>query len=395
MSTIDFYFQPLGSSLLEGPEYASQHCIAQAIERYETHFPEAEKAEIAIFGVCDGRHSFGNEETALAPDAIRKQFYKLSALPGMKKVVDLGNITAGETEQDTLFAVRQVIERLLRINVLPIILGGANHLAYAQFVAYEFSRKMVDFVQIDSRFDMDEPDPEDTIITDRNYLYRIIMHQPCYLFNCVNLGYQTHLNPFVYTEMFERLFFDAIRLGKLREDITLAEPALRGADALSFDVSSIRRSEFPANAHATPNGFYNDEACQMARYAGMSDKLTSIGFYNYNPLLDKDQSSAFAVGEMMWYFIEGFCNRVNDFPLKSSAQFAKYHVEIDREGHHALIFHKSKRTGRWWIEVPAGRGNETFENIRLVPCTYDDYKLASEQGELPDIWWRFHQKYFV
>ncbi len=31
----------------------------------------------------------------------------------------------------------------------------------------------------------------------------------------------------------------------------------------------------------SPNGFYGEEICQMARYAGMSTKLTSFGIYDY------------------------------------------------------------------------------------------------------------------
>ncbi|MFN8133913.1 MAG: hypothetical protein U0Z17_01300 [Bacteroidales bacterium] len=34
----------------------------------------------------------------------------------------------------------------------------------------------------------------------------------------------------------------------------------------------------PGNANAIPNGFYGEEACQLMRYAGMSDKISSIGF---------------------------------------------------------------------------------------------------------------------
>jgi formiminoglutamase len=397
MSTIDIYFSPLGVIFFDDPSFQTPHCMAQVIDTYLEggEFPEADRAEIAIFGVQEGRGNLENSETSLAPDAIRKQFYRLSSIAGMKKVVDLGNIRAGETDSDTFFAVKTVVEKLLRINVLPVILGGSNHIAFAQYAAYEFSKKMLDVVAIDSKLDMNEPEQEHVPTNDDNYIYRMIMHQPCFLFNFVNLGYQTHLNPFLHLEMVERLFFDAVRVGKLREDIKIAEPHMRGADMVFFDVSAIRASEFSANAQAPANGLYNDEACQLARYAGMSDRLTSFGIYNYNPMLDQRNASAKAASDIIWYFIEGYFGRVNDMPTNSSPHFARYHVDIDQEGTHTLIFHKSKKTDRWWIEVPAGRGDETFDNIKLVPCTYSDYQVASTQGELPDIWWRFHQKYFV
>jgi arginase family enzyme len=397
MSTIDFYFTPLSAAVLEENCLQDPFTLAQNVEIYleGSTFPEAENAEIAIIGVQEGRGNERNAETEMAPDAIRKQLYSLCSIAGMRKVVDLGNIRAGETDADTFFAVKNAVERLLRINVLPIIIGGSNHVAFAQYAAYEFSKKMLDVVSIDSKLDMREPMLETDPTNDENFLYRIIMHQQCFLFNLVNLGYQTHLNPHMHLEMIERLFFDAVRVGKLREDIKIAEPHLRGADVVFFDVSAIRASEFGANAHAPANGLSNDEACQLARYAGMSDRLTSFGLYNYNPLLDQQKHSAKAAADILWYFMEGYFGRVNDIPTANSANFARYLVDIDQEGNHSLVFHKSRKTDRWWIEVPAGRGNETFENIKMVPCTYNDYLVASTQGELPDIWWRFHQKYFV
>jgi hypothetical protein len=62
-------------------------------------------------------------------------------------------------------------------------------------------------------------------------------------------------------------------------------------------------------------------------------------------------------------------------------------------GNHELIFVKSQKSGRWWIEVtlPVPVGSRKERSL-LVPCTYDDYQKASS-GELPDRWWRIHQKY--
>jgi hypothetical protein len=51
-----------------------------------------------------------------------------------------------------------------------------------------------------------------------------------------------------------------------------------------------------------------------------------------------------------------------------------------------LVFKKSKRTGRWWIELP--NNNSSHNNLSttaLLPCTYDDYLSATEQN-IPDRW---------
>ncbi|MEZ4931669.1 MAG: hypothetical protein R2788_06060 [Saprospiraceae bacterium] len=41
----------------------------------------------------------------------------------------------------------------------------------------------------------------------------------------------------------------------------------------------MKYADAPAAQDATPSGFFSEEACQISRYAGMNDKLTSIGFY--------------------------------------------------------------------------------------------------------------------
>ncbi len=69
------------------------------------------------------------------------------------------------------------------------------------------------------------------------------------------------------------MYFDVSRLGHIQSKLEEAEPILRNADILSFDISAIRQSDAPACATTTPNGLYGEEACQVMRYAGMSDKL--------------------------------------------------------------------------------------------------------------------------
>ena len=45
------------------------------------------------------------------------------------------------------------------------------------------------------------------------------------------------------------------------------------------------------------------------RYAGLSDKITSVGIFEYNQNLDVNGQTAFLLAQMIWYFIEGFIFR--------------------------------------------------------------------------------------
>jgi len=222
-------------------------------------------------------------------------------------------------------------------------------------------------------------------------LAKIILHQPNYLFNFSNIGYQSYFVSTEEIDLISKLYFDAYRLGEIQNNMEEVEPIVRNADIVSFDVSSIRQTEATENKNAYPNGFYGEQACQIARYAGISDKLTSIGFYEFNPTVDFNNQTAHSVAQMIWYFIDGVNNRKNDFPIGSRKDYTKYVVSM-LEGGNDLIFYKSDKSDRWWIDVPYP-SHEKIKNERhlLIPCTYKDYQVACN-NELPDIWIRTFQK---
>ena len=43
----------------------------------------------------------------------------------------------------------------------------------------------------------------------------------------------------------------------------------------------------------------------LPRYAGISDKVTSFGIYEYNAKFDEKDQTAHLIAQMIWYFIEG------------------------------------------------------------------------------------------
>jgi formiminoglutamase len=343
---------------------------------------------IALIGVGEERGSSFNVGTALAPNHVRKYIYRLNKLNGSAKIIDLGNLKIGSSLNDTYFALSSIIEELIKLNIIPIIIGGGQDLTYANFLAYKNLEQTVNLVSIDSHFNLGEPDQE---INSNNFLTKIILHQPNFLFNYSNIGYQTYFVDSSEIDLMGKLFFDVYRLGHVQKNIEDVEPIVRNADIISIDVSSIRQSESPGNANASPNGFYGEQACQISRYAGLSDKLTSIGFYEINPEFDNNGQTAHLVAQMIWYFIDGVNNRKKDFPVGSRKTYTKYRVNI-QNGENELIFYKSDKSERWWMDVPYPSHQKIkYERHLLVPCSYKDYQTACED-EMPDRWWQTFQK---
>ncbi|PST84753.1 arginase [Pedobacter yulinensis] len=391
MSLSDF-FSPLNMASLRPEEGFFTSQLGFRATLHETQFPDLDEGQfdLAIVGVADDRRAVGNEGCALAPDYFREKFYRLHEGAFSSRIVDLGNIRAGAEVSDTYVALKTVVTELVKMGILPVIIGGGQDLTYAQYMAYEKLEQKVDLVVIDNAFDINDDGEEGIATRSDAYLNKIFLHQPNYLFNFSNLGYQTYFVNQDSLKVMEKLYFDAHRLGEFTTDIALTEPVVRNASMISFDIGAIRSSDAGANANATPNGFYGEDACRITRYAGMNDKLTSIGFYEFNPAYDRNGQTALLLAQMVWYFVDGFYNRKKDFPLTPKSQFIIYRASL-KEGSGEMVFVKSKKSDRWWMQVPYPSGPTKNERYHLVPCRYDDYQTAVN-GEMPDLWWRTYQK---
>lgn len=391
MSLSDF-FSPLSLEELSPKNGFLTSQLGLKASFYTDRFPELEENayDIAIIGVQDDRASVNNSGCSLGPNAFREQFYLLNEGDFQCKIIDLGNIKAGAAISDTYIAVKMAVAELMKLNILPVIIGGGQDLTYPQYLAYESLEQKVDLVVVDNKFDLDEDDEEGIATRSDTYLNKIFLHQPNYLFNFSNLGYQTYFVNQESLKVMSKLYFDAHRLGEFATDISLTEPIIRNSNMISFDISAIRSSDAGANANATPNGFYGEQACRIARYAGMNDKLTSIGFYEFNPAYDNNGQTALLLAQIVWYFVDGFYNRKKDFPLSPKSHYITYRTTLS-DGTGEMLFVKSKKSDRWWMQVPYPTGVSKNERYHLVPCRYEDYTMAVN-GEMPDLWWRTYQK---
>lgn len=384
------YFSAIDISTFSGNASYTASSYGKLVNAYVKggDFPDLENIQLAIIGVEEDRKALGNEGCGLAADYVRENFYRLFQGNYTAKIADLGNIRKGNTIEDSYFAVTDVLSQLLKKNILPIILGGSQDLTYCNYLAYLKMEQTINIVAVDSSFDIGDGERE---LNSQSYLSKIILHKPNILFNFSNVGYQSYFVEQTSVELMEKLYFDAHRLGALRKNMEDVEPIVRNADVLSFDVSAIRQSDAPGNGNASPNGFYGEEACQITRYAGMSDKLSSFGLYEINPAFDNNKQTAHLAAQMIWYFIDGFYNRKKDYPIVDKSEYTKYRVSITNN-EHEIVFFKSNKSDRWWMDVPYPVNHQIkFERHHMVPCSYSDYQVACGD-EMPDRWWQTYQK---
>ncbi len=369
----DFLGSTIGSSVIFNSE--------------KNGFPELKDVDIALFGVIEDRRSIGNVGCADGIHEIRKKLYNLKTNWNVK-FADFGDVFPGEEVNDTYFAVRSIISECIKNNTLPILIGGSQDLTFANYQAYEALEQVVNIVSIDNSIDLGEVDQE---INSKAYLNKIILHQPNYLFSYSNLGYQTYFVTDEERTLMDKLYFDIHRLGQVKADMKEVEPVIRNADMLTIDIGSVRAADAPGNSNATPNGFNGEDICAITRYAGLSDKLSSIGIYEYNPLKDGDGQTAFLIAEMIWYILEGFCNRKGDGASKDNAEVLKYIVATSTDAEE-ITFYKNLKSDRWWMDVPYPESKlSKYRRHQLVPCSYSDYQEACNDG-IPEKWWRNYKR---
>lgn len=376
------FLNPISTNVLnEFDSYSEQRLGTSISIHTEDHFPELTDVSIALVGVKEDRDAFNNEGTGDDFNTVRKEIYKLYAGNWHLKIADLGDISKGNTVNDTHFALKELVSFLVKKKIIPIVIGGSQALTYAMYRAYDDLEQTVNLVSVDNKFDLESIDNE---LNSRNYLSKIVMNEPNNLFNFSNIGFQTFFNAQEEIDLLEKLFFDSYRLGEINKNLANVEPIMRDADMVSIDLSVLRKNEAPANNNTTPNGFYGEEMCTILRYAGISDKVSSIGIFEFNTGLDERNQTAQLIAQMIWYFMEGVNYRIKEYPFGSKKDFVKYIVPIDND---TINFYKSNKSNRWWMEILDNK----FKKETLIPCTYNDYLEANNQT-IPNRWWKTLRK---
>ena len=387
---ISVFLEPVSDKCFAQSHRPGKKTLGETITifRNEDAFPDFEGFDLALVGVKEERGAIDNKGCADGVDLIRKALYQLFDHWPQLQIVDLGNVKTGNEVNDTYFAVNQVLTELLKRKVVPIIIGGGQDLTYTMYEVYEPTGKLINIAAIDPMFDIGN---DQETLNSHSYLSHIILHQPNFLFNFTNIGYQSYYVDNENIDLMKQLLFDAYRLGSIKQNIELAEPLIRDANLLTIDVAALRAADAPGVRNASPNGFNGEEACRMTRYAGLSYKLSSIGFFEYNPHYDINSRTANLIAEMIWYFIEGFSNRQDDIPTLESTDFKRYIVQ-GGDGQNDMVFLCHKITGKWWMDITMlEKDGKRYERHHFIPCSKEDYDQAMH-NELPDKWWQFYQK---
>ncbi len=334
-----------------------------------------EDFDVAIIGV-EASSDNNNAGCAKAPDSIRTKLYGLRDLDRELKIIDFGNIK-GNTVKDKYVALKEVISFLLQNTVIPLVIGGSQDFTVSMADAFSSMKNNWNFSVIDSKIDLIT---EPYNLNSHNFLGKLFSRKKHLIDGFTLIGAQKYLYSYDQEQFINNNYFNLLRLGELKnEELKEAEPYLRDTDLLSVDISSVKGSDMPAQARAMPNGLFSHEICQLARYAGLSDRLKALGLFELNPDFDNDSGSGVFLGaQLIWFFLEGVSMRHNDFPVRDIESYSIYIVPL--ENYEVDIrFFNNPHNGRWWVEVPGEEG------ITVKSCCKQDYDDAI-RNIIPEKW---------
>lgn len=356
---LDNWLRPISPDQISIDNLAA-HEFGKKLQIHVDTLPNLELTQIALLGTCESD-----------TNAVRRSLYHMSFPFNNLQIADIGNAR----KQENSFLI-PLLKELIDSQIIPILISPHASQILALYKAFQSLQSYINFNIVDERLWLDDSKKGQETF----YLNDILMNTRARLFHFGAIGCQTHYtNPAAF-QFLDKNHFDCIRLGLAKADISEVEPIVRDGDLMGFHLTALKQADAPGVANATPSGFTVEEACQIARYAGMSDKLKAFGIFGFDSHLDQDAQTAQVVAQMIWYFIDGFYNRKQDFPASNDG-LTEYIVDF-KSMEYQLIFWKSQRSGRWWMQVPVKIGKK-YNRHRLIPCSYNDYKLAC-QDELPE-----------
>jgi arginase family enzyme len=334
---------------------------------------DIEKNSLVLLGIGESRNS-NNPGSLHAPDSIRKYLYALSGSSVKLPLVDIGNLKLTGSPADTYMATRDVISYILNKGATCLILGGTQEITWPIYLATAEHKELVNISLIDHAVDMGNNDGD--------------FSSKCYIELNV-LGYQGYLCNNQHINALSDLNHELARLGFVRGAMSEVEPMLRDSDIVSLDLGSVKQSESPGAINPSPNGFYSEEICQLARYSGLSNRVSTFGIFELNTLTDPLGQSSHLAAQAAWHFIDAFNNRSSFKPLASDIKTLKRFYVKSPIPNIELNFIHNIVNDTWWMEFPASKRNNG--NPLLAACSYKDYKMASS-GDVPERWLRIWKK---
>jgi formiminoglutamase len=274
-----------------------------------------EEAHIVIIGCPQDegvKRNGGREGAALAPDAIRREFYRLTPFGIHHRICDLGNIELNGSLEETHENLTAVVKKVLEDKKKIIVLGGGNDVSYADGRAMSevFGAGNWLGVNVDAYFDVRAGEPRSSGTPYRQLLDEKLIRTD-YLYE---VAFQPQLVSPVYYRYLQNLGVNMVSVDQLRSretaDLELRElmqqKFIRHSESLTaffaFDLHAVRSSDAPGTSVPSPIGLRSGEILDLVQFAAKLVNTKIIEFTEVNPNFDVDNRTTKLVAVAMHRF---------------------------------------------------------------------------------------------
>lgn len=329
-------------------------------------------ADLVILG-CNEWRGAGPGVPVVSPDRVRGQLYRLFHWHSDIKIADGGTVKTGAHLNDSYAAMKLVTRDLLDAGKKVLVIGGSHDNTLPLYHAFAEKSEIIEATVIDALMDLERYHPA----LNRRFLLEMLTGSPNFIRHFNLVGFQSY---FAYPDLLEtidKLRFDCYRVGRVQEKMEEVEPAIRSSELLSVDMNAVAHAYSPANL-LSPNGFTGQDMCKLMQFAGMSNRTTVTGIFNFAGN-DPNQLTALQVAQMVWYFIDGMQKQRHEADLDDRSGYNEFHTlcaEVD------TLFLQSKNTNRWWMQMP---------DKNFIACSFADY-VAASHNDLPERWLRAQER---
>lgn len=320
---------------------------------------EIRESSIVLLFVSDYRGANGDAESQDFT-GIRRELYKLSQLDFDIPIIDLGDLVSGRTPQDSHYILQEVLSACHQQGAIPVIVGGSNDLAFSLFSALNIYQDNINYTQISNVVSLKQGDE----IHESNFLSKILGAKNFSIKNYHHLGYQKHLNEMDSVKLIQEVQFDIIRLAEMMNSTEKTEPYFRKADLVTVNCDAIETFTEPFSMNPQVNGLNRREICAYMKEIGLSERLKSVGIFNYNIYSDS-QLNHQLLAQMIWYLIEGI-NIQRSHPKEKS--YETFYVLINDEQY---AFKREVFSNLWYFGE-----DENIDNC--IPCSRSDFDEAKK-----------------
>lgn len=261
---------------------------------------EYEDSDVVILGCPQDegvRRNSGRLGAALAPDAIRAQFYKLTDFGITAKVFDLGDTIIQNSLEETHNAHTRIAAQILRDGKRIVALGGGNDLSFADGAAMAETCGAENWLafNIDAHFDVRADQARNSGTPYRQLLDEKLVNPK----NFYEIAFQPQANSKIYFDFLQNLGAHLISLeefqtSKFKTDFEQTLSALNSQFSTfwGFDVDAVRAADAPGTSAPSPIGLSANEFVNLAKLAGNSPQTKIVEFTEVNPNFDIDNRTA-------------------------------------------------------------------------------------------------------